>query len=89
MPEPSALVEEGTRALATDGRISIYDRFVPEGSSPSLGRRAMNPLARVLFADLNRRLEPLAAPADLELAQRSGLSVASTSSLLHVTLGGK
>lgn len=67
VPEPSALVEEATRVLAADGRISIYDKFVPEGSSPSLGRRAVNPLARLLFADLNRRLEPLAETADLEL----------------------
>lgn len=70
VPEPSALVEEATRVLAVDGRISIYDKFVPEGSSPSLVRRAVNPLARLLFADLNRRLEPLVETADLELEPR-------------------
>ena len=67
VPEPSALVEEATRVLAADGHISIYDKFVPEGSSPSLVRRAVNPLARLLFADLNKRLEPLVETADLEL----------------------
>jgi ubiquinone/menaquinone biosynthesis C-methylase UbiE len=70
VPEPSALVEEATRVLAADGRISIYDKFVPEGASPSLIRRAANPLARLLFADLNRRLEPLVETANLELESR-------------------
>lgn len=70
VPDPKALVDEATRALAPDGRISVYDKFVPEGSTPSLLRRAVNPLARLLFADLNRRLEPLLAETDLELEPR-------------------
>lgn len=70
MPDPKALVDEATRLLAPDGRISIYDKFIPEGSSPSVLRRAVNPLARLLFADLNRRLEPLLAETDLELESR-------------------
>ena len=36
VPDPKALVDEATRVLAPDGRISIYDKFIPEGSSPSL-----------------------------------------------------
>lgn len=67
VPQPSTLVEEATRVLAHDGRISIYDKFVPEGSSPSLARRVVNPFAQLLFADLNRKLEPLVDAADLEL----------------------
>lgn len=70
VPDPKALVDEATRVLAPDGRISIYDKFIPEGSSPSVLRRAVNPLARLLFADLNRRLEPLLAETDLELESR-------------------
>lgn len=70
VPDPAALVTEAARVLAPDGRISIYDKFVPEGTTPSVVRRAANPLARVLFADLNRRLEPLAADAGLAFEPR-------------------
>lgn len=70
VPDPKALVEEATRVLASDGRISIYDKFVPEGSRPSILRRAANPFARLVFADLNRRLEPLLAETTLELDSR-------------------
>lgn len=65
VPEPGRVVAETARVLDADGRVSIYDKFVPEGSEPSLLRRAVNPLARVLFADLNRRLEPMVADTDL------------------------
>ncbi len=70
VPDPKALVDEAARVLAPDGRISIYDKFVPEGERPSLARRAANPVARLLFADLNRRLDLLAADAGLELDAR-------------------
>ncbi|WP_226013547.1 class I SAM-dependent methyltransferase [Halomicrobium salinisoli] len=70
VPEPKALVAEAARVLAPDGRISIYDKFVAEGERPSLVRRAANPVARLLFADLNRRLEPLAADAGIEFEGR-------------------
>lgn len=70
VPDPEALVNEATRVLAADGRISIYDKFISEGSSPSIVRRAVNPLARLLFADLNRRLEPLLVDTNVELEPR-------------------
>lgn len=69
-PDPEALVNEATRVLASDGHISIYDKFIPEGSSPSMLRRAVNPFARLLFADLNRRLEPLLSETSLQLEPR-------------------
>lgn len=70
VPDQTALVEEAARVLAPDGRISIYDKFVPEGSNPSLLRRAVNPFARLLFADLNQQLEPLVTDTDLQLESR-------------------
>ncbi|PSQ31818.1 SAM-dependent methyltransferase [Halobacteriales archaeon SW_10_68_16] len=70
VPDPEDVVAETARVLAPDGRVSIYDKFVPEGTDPSLLRRALNPAARVLFADLTRRLEPMVAGTDLELGTR-------------------
>lgn len=70
VPDPGTVVDEAARVLAPDGRVSIYDKFAPPGSAPSLLRRAVNPLARFLFADLNRRLEPLVADAGLDIEER-------------------
>lgn len=69
-PDPNDIVAETARVLDGDGRVSIYDKFVPEDSTPSLLRRAVNPIASVLFADLTRRLEPMVADTPLELGRR-------------------
>jgi ubiquinone/menaquinone biosynthesis C-methylase UbiE len=52
VPDPGALVAETARVLAADGQVSIYDKFLPPGSSASLCRRVLNPVARLLFSDL-------------------------------------
>ena len=70
VPEPVAVVEETARVLRADGRVSIYDKFVPAGETPSLARRAVNPIARFLFADLNRSLEPMLSGTDLQTGDR-------------------
>lgn len=70
VPDPKAVVAETDRVLASDGRVSIFDKFIPEGTHPSLLRRAVNPIARFLFSDLTRRLEPMLAGTALELDTR-------------------
>ncbi len=70
VPDPDAVVAETARVLAADGQVSIYDKFVPPGSSASLFRRMLNPVARLLFSDLTRRLEPLLGGTELELTAR-------------------
>jgi ubiquinone/menaquinone biosynthesis C-methylase UbiE len=59
LTEPEAVLAEAARVVAPGGRVSIYDKFVPEGTAPSMPRRALNPLARLLVSDFNRRLEPM------------------------------
>ena len=70
VPKPENVVAESARVLDPDGRVSIYDKFVAEESEPSLLRRAVNPAARFLFADLNRRLEPMVAGTGLDIGKR-------------------
>jgi len=65
VPDPDAVAAETARVLAPDGRVSIYDKFVPAERTPSLLRRAVNPLARFFFADLTRSLEPMLAETGL------------------------
>ena len=66
IPQPARVASEAARVFADDGRVSILDKFVEEGATPSPLRRAANPLARLLFADLNRSLEPMLAETSLE-----------------------
>lgn len=70
VPDPAAVVAETARVLAPGGRVSIFDKFVPADETPSTLRRAVNPLARRLFADLTRPLEPLVADTDLVIGER-------------------
>ncbi|MFB6072755.1 MAG: methyltransferase domain-containing protein [Halobacterium sp.] len=70
VPYPEAVAGEAARVLDDDGRVSVYDKFVPADETPSLPRRALNPAVRVLFADLNRPLEPLFEETDLVLGPR-------------------
>lgn len=67
VPDPIQVVNEAARVLTSGGRISIVDKFLGVDEAPSLPRRLANPVARVLFSDLNRRLEPLLNSADLRI----------------------
>ena len=67
VPDPDAVVAETDRVLAPEGRVSIFDKFVDEGAYPSLPRRILNPVARFLFSDLTRQLEPMIADTKLEV----------------------
>lgn len=70
VPDPTAVVAETDRVLVPDGQVSIYDKFSPEAGEPSLARRIANPVARLLFADLNRPLEPMFSETSLTVGQR-------------------
>lgn len=63
-------MEEAARVLEPTGQVSIFDKFVPEGERPSLLRRAVNPLARFVFADLNRSLDPMLSGTGLQAGTR-------------------
>lgn len=73
VPDPDAVIAETERVLAPDGRISVFDKFVPDGTTPSLLRRAANPIARVLFSDLTRTLEPMLSDTALDIETREWL----------------
>jgi len=69
VPIPEAVATETARVLAPGGRVSVYDKFVPEDTEPSLLRRALNPIARFLFSNLTRRLDPLLNKAGLDVEE--------------------
>ncbi len=70
VPDPHAVLAEVARVLAPDGRVSVFDKFIADGADPSLARRMLNPMARFVFSDLTRRLNPLLTGAGLEIDDR-------------------
>jgi hypothetical protein len=69
VPEPGAVLAEPARPRARRRDLGV-GQFVPGGRAPSLLRRAINPVTRVLFADVTRQLGPMLAGTDLVAADR-------------------
>jgi ubiquinone/menaquinone biosynthesis C-methylase UbiE len=65
MPDPERGLEEAERVLTPGKRIAVFDKFLREGERASLKRRLFNVVAKPLFSDLNRRLEPIVARTSL------------------------
>lgn len=61
VPDGAAAFQAAWRALRPGGRAVIFDKFLPEGEVPSLPRRAVGGVIRVLATDINRRLSDIVA----------------------------
>lgn len=44
------------RVLKSDGRVVIWDKFLPDHTNPSLLRRLLNVVTGALFSEINRQL---------------------------------
>lgn len=70
VPDPGAVASETARVLRPAGRVSIYDKFIPDGTEPSVLRRALNPVTRFLFSDITRQLQPILSSTTLTVGER-------------------
>ncbi len=56
IPDGNACLQSALRALKPNGRVVIFDKFLPDGESVSFGRRFMNFFSTRFGTDINRRL---------------------------------
>lgn len=63
VPDPAAVVAEAMRVLRPGGRAVIFDKFAPEGRSPSAARRLLNLVTTAFGTEIDRRLGDLLAGA--------------------------
>jgi len=69
IPDPHACISEAVRVLKPDGRMSIFDKFLPEGTDLSLGRKMGNVVTSFFFSEINRQLKPIVASTSLRSVQ--------------------
>lgn len=69
-PDGRRVLEEAHRVVKDGGSVVVFDKFVPDGGSPPLVRRAVNVITSVLFSDVTRQLGPLIEGIGFQLVRR-------------------
>lgn len=70
IPDPVVCATEVARLLRPGGRAAIFDKWLPDGTQPSLARHALNAVTSAAFSDINRQLGPILTAAGLQLTHR-------------------
>lgn len=63
---PDQALAEALRILKPDGKIVVFDKFLPDGEKPPLARRAFNVITSWLGTDINRRFDDISRGLPLE-----------------------
>lgn len=60
VPDGATCLRETLRALRSNGRVVVFDKFLPDDSGPSPGRRLLNLITTLIGTDINRRFGDIA-----------------------------
>ena len=67
VPDARACLEASLDALKPGGRAVVFDKFQPDATRPSAGRRLANALSTVLGTDITRRLGDMTRGLEVEI----------------------
>lgn len=74
IPDHYACISEVARVLKSDGRVAIFDKFLPGETDIRLGRKIANVIAGFFFSEINRRLQPIITSTSLEITYQESAS---------------
>ncbi|HEX8255433.1 MAG TPA: methyltransferase domain-containing protein [Thermoanaerobaculia bacterium] len=67
VPDPYTTAAEAARVLRRGGRVSIFDKFLPDDGDPSVMRRIVNVLTNLFATEINRRLGEILGGTKLQV----------------------
>jgi phosphatidylethanolamine/phosphatidyl-N-methylethanolamine N-methyltransferase len=67
IPDGAACLRENLRALKPGGRAVVFDKFLPDTSQPSIGRRLLNLGSTLFGTDITRRFSELSGGAGVRV----------------------
>lgn len=69
IPDPIACIQEVERVLKPGGKAAVYDKFRPQNTEISGGRKLLNYFTNFLATDITRDIESIVAKTDLQIVQ--------------------